>query len=70
MCEVELEGEMVVASPDSPDVARCPECGGRVVKRKGQRMDGGVTFFYRHKRGEGRDSARVTAGGTPTNFTE
>jgi hypothetical protein len=46
---------IIVAGPDTPDVARCPACGGVVVKRQRRRMDGGITFYYRHKRGVGQD---------------
>ncbi|HET89417.1 MAG TPA: hypothetical protein ENN99_01560 [Chloroflexi bacterium] len=48
-----LDGQLITAGPDSPDRARCPECGASVVKRKRCRMDGAVTYFYRHQ-GAGR----------------
>ena len=53
MQEAKVKTQIVQASPDSPDRARCPQCGAPVVKRKRRRMDGSVTYFYRHVRGEG-----------------
>ncbi len=50
-----LDGKPITAGPDSPDLAQCPECGAPVAKRKRSRMDGSVTYFYRHKRGQGVD---------------
>jgi hypothetical protein len=50
--------ELVTAGPDTPDVAICPDCGTEVRKRRRTCMDGSVTYFYRHKRGEGKDCPR------------
>ena len=44
---------LITAGPDSPDRAQCPECGAPVTKRKRRRMDGSVSYFYRHVRGKG-----------------
>ncbi len=55
MREVKLNGHLEVAGPDSAVEAKCPLCGGEVKKRKRRRMDGKVTYFYRHKRGVGED---------------
>ena len=43
------DGWRVMAGVDSPDAAQCRSCGGQVVKRKRRRMDGAITYFYRHK---------------------
>jgi hypothetical protein len=48
----------VVAGPDAPDVARCPACGSEVHKRKRRCMDKTVTWYYRHKRGVGKECPR------------
>ena len=55
MREARASGRLVVAGPDSVEEAECPSCGGEVKKRKRRRMDGQVTYFYRHKRGVGED---------------
>jgi hypothetical protein len=50
MQDAKVGRRLVVAGPDSPDVAVCPACGGQVKKRK--RTDGGkTTWFYRHRTG-------------------
>ena len=58
MKDAELHGKPVVAGPDAPDEALCPDCGAEVQKRRVTRMDGAVTHFYRHKRGQGKDCPR------------
>jgi hypothetical protein len=58
MQEARVNGRVVVAGPDAPDAGACPECRGDVQKRRVTRMDGGVTYFYRHKRGQGKDCPR------------
>jgi hypothetical protein len=55
MREAKVEDKIVVAGPDTPDVAKCPACGGEVHKRKRRRMDGGATYYYRHRRGVGKE---------------
>jgi hypothetical protein len=55
MKKAKVEGQLVSAGPDSAEEAECPSCGGRVKKRKRRRMDGQVTYFYRHVEGEGED---------------
>mgnify|MGYP000066163760 FL=1 len=55
MKHVTLDDQLITAGPDSPAQARCPECGAPVVKRKRARMDGAVTYFYRHEQGQGED---------------
>ena len=52
------DGKLVVAAPDSPEVAVCPSCGGVVTKRKRRKLDGQATYFYRHKRGVGQGCPR------------
>jgi hypothetical protein len=50
----------VVAGPDAPEVATCPVCGGTVDLR-GRRTGKNPnekTWFYRHRRGEGRGCPR------------
>jgi hypothetical protein len=54
MKSAKVNGKLVVAGPDAPDVAICPECGAEVRKRRRTRMDGTVAYFYRHKRGQGK----------------
>ncbi len=48
-----VDGQLVRASPEAPAEATCPACGGAVEKRRRRRSDGGVTWFWRHRRGEG-----------------
>ena len=55
MLEAQVGDQVVQAAPDSPEQARCPVCGGGVVKRKRRRMDGSTAYFYRHSDGEGDD---------------
>jgi ssDNA-binding Zn-finger/Zn-ribbon topoisomerase 1 len=38
MREAKVNDEIIQAAPDSPDRARCPQCGAPVVKRKRRRM--------------------------------
>jgi hypothetical protein len=58
MLEARVNGRLVIAGPDVPDVAVCPDCGGEVRKRRRRRMDKSVTYFYRHVRGQGKDCPR------------
>jgi hypothetical protein len=53
MREARVNDQLVLAGPDSPDVAVCPVCGEEVEKRKRGRRDGKVTYFWRHKVGTG-----------------
>jgi predicted nucleic acid-binding Zn ribbon protein len=55
MLEAKVDGELIQAGPDSPEVALCPACGGEVRKRKRKVGRHGHTFFYRHRH---RSSAR------------
>ena len=55
MKEGKASGNLVVAGPEAPDKAICPECGTEVVKRRRTCMDGVVTHFHRHNRGRGKD---------------
>jgi hypothetical protein len=48
-----VDGKLVEASPEAPEMATCPGCGGEVRKRKRRRSDGDVTWFWRHKTGVG-----------------
>jgi hypothetical protein len=58
MREAEIDGRLVVAGPDAPRVARCPACGAEVQKRKRRTMDKTTTWYYRHRRGQGKDCPR------------
>jgi hypothetical protein len=53
MQDARVDDQLVQAGPDSPGRAQCPACGATVTKRKRRRMDGSVSWFYRHVRGEG-----------------
>ena len=53
-----VNGELVTANTNAPTTATCPACGGAVVLRKRKRMDGEITYFYRHKRDEGENCPR------------
>lgn len=55
MREAMLNGQIIEAGPHSPDIAKCPTCGGEVRKRKRQTGKGQYTYFYRHVRGVGSD---------------
>jgi hypothetical protein len=48
-----VDGNLVPAGPDAPSTATCPTCGAEVQKRKRRRSDGGLTWFWRHRAGEG-----------------
>jgi hypothetical protein len=58
MQDARVNGRVVIAAPEAPDVATCPECGAEVRKRQRRRMDKSVTYFYRHRRGQGKDCPR------------
>jgi hypothetical protein len=53
MLEAKVDGELIQAGPDSPEVAQCPACGGEVRKRRRKVGRDGHTYFYRHRRGVG-----------------
>jgi hypothetical protein len=55
MQDAKVDGQLIQASSNSPDVATCPACGGEVHKRKRKSGKDGYTFFYRHRRGVGED---------------
>ena len=54
MREAVLNGRVVVAGPDSPDVAHCPTCRAEVHKRRRLTMDQTVTWYYRHQKGSNK----------------
>jgi uncharacterized C2H2 Zn-finger protein len=58
MREAKVGNRLVVAGPDAPEVGRCPACGAEVQKRKRRTMDKTTTWYYRHKRGQGKDCPR------------
>jgi len=51
MQKARVNGHVVIAGPDAPQVALCPCCGWMVKIRKRRRPDGQVTYFWRHKVG-------------------
>jgi hypothetical protein len=51
--EARLNGHLVEAGPDSPEVALCPACGEEVRKRKRKAGHQKYTYFYRHRIGAG-----------------
>ena len=55
MLRAKVDGELIQAGPDSPEVATCPACGGEVCKRRRRVGRNGHTHFYRHKAGVGND---------------
>ena len=56
MREAKLNGKVIIAETNAPDIAVCPDYGTDVVKGRRTCMDGVVTYFCRHKRGQGEDS--------------
>jgi uncharacterized protein with PIN domain len=58
MRKARVNGRLVIAEPGAPDRGVCPECGAEVEKRRRKCMDGSVTYFYRHRRGKGKDCPR------------
>ncbi|MGD8969682.1 MAG: hypothetical protein PVI07_19430 [Anaerolineae bacterium] len=58
MRDARIDGRTVKASPDAPNVARCPECGHEVHKRSRRTMDQTVSWYYRHARGANRNCRR------------
>lgn len=58
MVKARVNGKLVVAGPDAPEEALCPDCGGKVRVRHRARMDGETTYFYRHIQGEGKNCPR------------
>jgi hypothetical protein len=55
MLEAKVNGELIQAGPDSPEVATCLACGGEVHKRRRKIGRDGHAYFYRHKAGIGQD---------------
>jgi hypothetical protein len=52
--------DKVKAGPDTLKVAKCPACGG-IVELRGRRIGRNPddrTWYYRHRRGEGRRCSR------------
>lgn len=49
MRQVQVNGHLVQASPNSPPTALCPFCGCPVHKRQRRNADGLITYFYRHQ---------------------
>ena len=52
------DGRLVVAGPDAPDVATCPDCGHEVHRRSRKTMDKTITWFYRHAAGASKNCRR------------
>jgi hypothetical protein len=51
MLEAKVDGELIQAGPDSPEVARCPACEGEVHKRRRKVGKTEWVYFYRHRQG-------------------
>jgi hypothetical protein len=51
--EARLNGRLVEAGPNSPEVALCPVCGEEVHKRCRKVDRRTSTYFYRHRAGVG-----------------
>lgn len=58
MKEARVNGKLVTAGPDAPETAVCPACGAQVRRRYVTRMDGEVTYFYRHCLRQGKGCPR------------
>jgi hypothetical protein len=58
MKQAQVNGKLVAAAPDAPEAAFCPGCGAEVERRHVTRMDGTMTYFYRHALGQGKDCVR------------
>lgn len=58
MGDARVGNRNVTASPESADLARCPDCGAEVQKRSRRTMDKTTTWFYRHKQGSGKGCPR------------
>jgi hypothetical protein len=61
MKEAVANGKLVVAGPDAPDTAVCPDCGTGVQKRRFRRMDGVAS---RTSTGASGERARTARGDT------
>ena len=48
-----VDGRLMTVSPEAPAAATCPACSGQVEKRKRQKGDGEVTWFWWHRPGDG-----------------
>ena len=55
MLEAKVNGRLIKAGPDSPEVAQCPACGGEVRKRKRKIGRSEHVYFFRHRIGVGSD---------------
>lgn len=55
--QAKRNGKLIPASPDAPEVARCPACGAEVRLRKRRNGRGNYAYFYRHRAGEGEGCA-------------
>jgi hypothetical protein len=55
MIEAKVNGELIQAGPESPEVAQCPACGGEVHKRRRRVGRNTHTYFYRHRQGFGNN---------------
>jgi hypothetical protein len=55
----------IKASPDAPEVATCPTCGGVVVlrSRRLSKNPDEKTWYYRHRRGESPRCSRRSGPG-------
>jgi len=58
MKDAEVEGNLVVAGEESAEEGVCPACGEEVHKRRRTRMDGSVSYYYRHVDGRAKECPR------------
>jgi len=57
---LDQEVELVTAGPEAPKLATCPDCGG-IVDLRSRRAEKNLnerTWYYRHRRGQGRQCLR------------
>jgi hypothetical protein len=49
------DGKRIEASPQAPEEAICPDCGGKLTLRSRRTMNNGkVTYFWRHRGNKNR----------------
>jgi hypothetical protein len=53
--KAKVNGKLIQAGPDSPEVAQCPACSGEVHKRRRKVGRDKYTYFYHRRRGVSND---------------